>query len=506
MAELSSPIAGGIRAVRSNVASSAFTGRAVAPPVDTISDNIIAQNSLSLNNVSQTLQNISGQVNQLTFSLNVIKSNLAVQSQLDRQREEAEAQRERQAAQQGLRKGKEGAIERGIQNALFAPLRTIGKKTQFALGKLANFFTILLTGWIGDKVLKAYGFLASGNRAALNKLARNVIGSLGIVAGILLAFKLAFKGLLVTLGVIALKISRFGRDKIFTGPIRALGNMLTRASIAFLRGLRNPFAGAGVRGIPKPGSVNPNKGFANSALGLGSAGVVSFGLDTWSGKPPDEAAATAVGGMTTLAFTQMLTKSLATTPGFWPKAVAFGLNTLGFNIGAGWVDKQIQKNKQGGSEQSSTSTNDGDIMPSMMSPISDQDLLNEIKFQKPERDDFGSGRSGAKSFEKALDGYNDQYGERIKTLESKITPKNEIKEIKNLKSKKDMDLSTIGQEPALPPVFLPMPGATNDGGDQQQGGVKQSAATSYPSIAAVDQTNSHVYISYKMFNISPTLS
>ena len=141
-----------------------------------------------------------------------------------------------------------------------------------------------------------------------------------------------------------------------------------------------------------------------------------------------------------------------------------------------------------------------------MSPISDQDLLNEIKFQKPERDDFGSGRSGAKSFEKALDGYNDQYGERIKTLESKITPKNEIKEIKNLKSKKDMDLSTIGQEPALPPVFLPMPGATNDGGDQQQGGVKQSAATSYPSIAAVDQTNSHVYISYKMFNMSPTLS
>ena len=93
MAELSSPIAGGIRAVRSNVASSAFTGRAVAPPTDTISDNIIAQNSLSLNNVSVTLQNISGQVNQLTFSLNVIKSNLAVQSQLDRQREEAEAQR-----------------------------------------------------------------------------------------------------------------------------------------------------------------------------------------------------------------------------------------------------------------------------------------------------------------------------------------------------------------------------------------------------------------------------
>ena len=497
MAELSSPIAGGIRAVRRNVSSSAFTGRAVAPPNDSISDNIIAQNSLSLNNVSQSLQNISGQVNQLTFSLSLIRSNLAVQSQLDRQREEAEAQRERQAAQQGLRKGKEGAIERGIQNALFAPLRSIGKKTQFALGKLANFFTILLTGWIGDKLLKGYGFLADGNKAALNKLARSVIGSLGTVAAILLGFKLAFRGLLVTLGVIGLKITRFGRDKIFTGPIRSLGNMLTRASIAFLRGLKNPFSG--LRSGPKLGSVNPKKGFSNTALGVGSAGAVSFGLDTLvGGQPIDESAAKAVGGMTTLAFTQMLTRSLATAPGFWNKAAAFIINTAGFNLGYFGTDNAIRQNKQ---DSVNETPNDGNIMPSMMSPISDQDLLNEIKLQKPERDDFGTGRSGAKSFEKALDGYNDQYGERIKTLESK----NEIKEIKNLRSKKDMDMSSIGQEPELPPVFLPMPGATGGGGDQQQGGVKGGAATGYPSIGAVDQTNSHVYFSYKMFNISPAL-
>jgi len=140
-----------------------------------------------------------------------------------------------------------------------------------------------------------------------------------------------------------------------------------------------------------------------------------------------------------------------------------------------------------------------------MSPISDQDLLNEIKLQKPERDDFGTGRSGAKSFEKALDGYNDQYGERIKTLESKITPKNEIKEIKNLRSKKDMDLSTIGQEPDLPPVVIPMPSASGGGGDQQQGGIKGGSASGVAAISAVDPTNIHVYLSYKMFNISPAL-
>ena len=273
--------------------------------------------------------------------------------------------------------------------------------------------------------------------------------------------------------------------------------MLTRASIAFLRGLKNPFSG--LRSGPKIGSVNPKKGFSNTALGIGSAGAVSFGLDTLvGGQPIDESAAKAVGGMTTLTFTQMLTRSLATAPGFWNKAAAFIINTAGFNLGYFGADNAIRQNKQGSTNET---PNDGNIMPSMMSPISDQDLLNEIKLQKPERDDFGTGRSGAKSFEKALDGYNDQYGERIKTLESK----NEIKEIKNLRSKKDMDMSSIGQEPELPPVFLPMPGATGGGGDQQQGGVKGGAATGYPSIGAVDQTNSHVYFSYKMFNISPAL-
>ena len=500
MAELSSPIAGGIRAVRSNVASSAFTGRAVAPPTDTISDNIIAQNSLSLNNVSVTLQNISGQVNQLTFSLNVIKSNLAVQSQLDRQREEAEAQRERQAAQQGLRKGKEGIIEQGIQKALFSPLRSIGKKTQFALGKLANFFTILLTGWLGDKLIKAYGFLADGNKAALNKLGRNVIGTLGTLAAILLGFKLAFKGLLVTLGVIALRIGRFGRKGIFTGPIRMLANLITRGSLAFLKGIKNPFRG-GFRNFLKPGNW---KGSTASNIVTGSVvtGGISLAMDTASGKPLGESIAPTLGGMGTLTISSILTRGLAA--GDWKsKVLAFLINSAAFNYGYGKIDN-MQQNNQAAPPQSTD--NDGNIMPSMMSPISDQDLLNEIKLKKPDIGDFGPGKEGTLEFENAMKSYNEEYGDRIKTLESKIEPKKEIKEIKNLRSKKEMDMTSIGQEPDLPPVFLPMPGATGGGGDQQQGGIKGGAATGYPVITPVDPTNSHVYISYKMFNISPALS
>ena len=118
MAEpIQSPIAGSIRGIRTNVSSSIFTGRPAAPQRDTISDNIIAQNSLSLNTVSQTLSNVSAQVNQLTLSLGIIKSNLAVQSKLDADREAAEAIRERKSILQGRREGKEGIIEKAMQNA-----------------------------------------------------------------------------------------------------------------------------------------------------------------------------------------------------------------------------------------------------------------------------------------------------------------------------------------------------------------------------------------------------
>ena len=144
-------------------------------------------------------------------------------------------------------------------------------------------------------------------------------------------------------------------------------------------------------------------------------------------------------------------------------------------------------------------------MPSLMSPITDQDLLNEIKSQKPNIDDFGPGKSGTIAFEKAMMEYNDQYGDRIKTLESRIEPKNEIKEIKNLRSKRDMDMSSLGSEPDMPPLILPLPTADNAGGEAQQGGVKGGAATGYPVIPPSDLTNSHIYLAMKMFNISPAL-
>ena len=102
---LSSPIAGGIRAVRNTVSSSIFTGRAVPPPAqpDPQTTSLLNQNSLTLTSVSQQLQNISISLSSLNFSLGNIKDNLAVSDTLARQREAAKQNRERILAEQGLR-------------------------------------------------------------------------------------------------------------------------------------------------------------------------------------------------------------------------------------------------------------------------------------------------------------------------------------------------------------------------------------------------------------------
>ena len=128
-----SPLTGGIQAVRRSVPAAAFTGKAVAPSSvqpDTITTNLLSRNNLVLNTVSIRLSSVSQQIQGLNQGLSAIRNNLAIKDDLDRQRAAAEAKRERQLAQIKLREGKEGAIEKKIQNALLAPVRKIGAKAQ----------------------------------------------------------------------------------------------------------------------------------------------------------------------------------------------------------------------------------------------------------------------------------------------------------------------------------------------------------------------------------------
>ena len=139
MDEFGSPLAGGIRAVRRNISSS-FFGAPRQPQADPVTTDLLQQQSLSLTSISQQLQTVSGQISRFDASLQGVKENLAISDQLTRQREAARQNRERILAEQGIREGKESALENKIQQSLTQPLQRVGVKTQGVLGRLQNFF------------------------------------------------------------------------------------------------------------------------------------------------------------------------------------------------------------------------------------------------------------------------------------------------------------------------------------------------------------------------------
>ena len=142
MDEFGSPLTGGIRAVRRNLSSSFFRAPQTSQP-DTITTDLLQEQSLKLTSVSGQLQNISRQVAVLDFNLKSVRENIALGDQLERQREAAKQKRERILAEQGIREGKESDLEQKLQSALVFPLQRIGVKAQGILGQLGTYLLTL---------------------------------------------------------------------------------------------------------------------------------------------------------------------------------------------------------------------------------------------------------------------------------------------------------------------------------------------------------------------------
>ena len=250
---LSSPIAGGIRAVRNTVSSSIFTGRSVLPqrsqPVSMISapppapkpdpqtTSLLTQNSLQLTSVSEQLQNISINLSSLNFSLSTIKDNLAVSDALARQREAAKQNRERILAEQGLREGKESELEKRIQFALQSPVRRIARTTQGVLQRLVNFFLILAGGWLTNTVIDMISANADGNIELLNKLKGKLTTGLVVIGATLTAATIGLRKVFGLTALLASRAFRFGFNNILRRPFNSV--------LTFLRGRVGAVLGIG---------------------------------------------------------------------------------------------------------------------------------------------------------------------------------------------------------------------------------------------------------------------
>ena len=276
---LGSPISGSLRGIRRSVSSGIFTGRALPQftQPDPQTTSLISQNSLTLTTVSNQLSNISSQIINLNTSLSTIRENLQLSDSLDRAREAEQRKRERILAEQALREGKESDLEKKIQFALLSPVRRVAAKTQSILNQLAEFFTVLLGGWLANTTLQFLNILSEKNIDKFNAFKRKLGADLLTIGGIFLVATVGIKKLISLSASIASNAFRITFGAILKKPFQAIINTVRN----LLTGARNKvgkFVAEAGEGLLK----NVGRGL------LGALPFVASGTQLDLDAPPDK--------------------------------------------------------------------------------------------------------------------------------------------------------------------------------------------------------------------------
>ena len=533
MAEpIQSPIGGGIRAVRNTVSSSIFTGGGVLrQKQDSVAANATVRNSALLGGIASQVSNVTQQTVELNKSLQIISQTLAVGANLDRQREAANAQRQRRLINQGLVDANEQAIESKIQQALMEPVKKIGKKVQFGLSKLTNVFFILAGGWLLEKTVNLLRALAGDNEEKFVQIRNDLIKGLLVIGGTVALVTAGMGALTIGIGKLAFALGSVALGGILIRPLSKLKN----AIFGIARGAKGvtPPTGTGAsigvsdekvpgRG-PKGSTPVGSKQFQKGAGVLNKVSIfisTLFGAkNVLEGKPFLYEVFDQGAGFTSAKGGGMLGVKV---PGpAWFKALAGVITSVIFFQG-GYRARQTVQDVVGQeklTELQKELEQGGDVMPGAMSPITDQDLLDEIESQRPQREDFKIGGSGTREFEKALEEFEADKGDRISELKGRIEaqknktsvdpiPKQDPKiDAKNLREQKTSNLTKkLGslQEPKASVIPYPDVGGGADpnavGGNVAAGGVGGGV----PVIPASNVDNSYVFLAFKNYQVVPT--
>ena len=182
----------------------------------------LRQNQLALANVNNSLTRIAEQVSILSASLQGIGNQVKESSAIDNIREQQKARQEKILAERQIREGKESQVETKIQAALVAPLQKVGAKARGSLFNLGRFFSILLGGFLVNRILKSASDLSEKGQLSLKNLGEKIIKDVAIVGGIFLGMNGGFSSALNVLLRLVGIISRFARKKVLLAPFAAM--------------------------------------------------------------------------------------------------------------------------------------------------------------------------------------------------------------------------------------------------------------------------------------------
>ena len=126
-----------------------------------------------------------------------------------------------------------------MQTALLSPVRRIAQKTQGILSRLANFFFILLGGWLVNTTLDFLSLLSNKNIEKFNEFKRKLAADLLTIGGILLIGTIGIKKLITISAGLAVNAFRITFGSILKAPfdavIKFLFNLVRKSKNAFLK-------------------------------------------------------------------------------------------------------------------------------------------------------------------------------------------------------------------------------------------------------------------------------
>jgi hypothetical protein len=485
MAEIGSPIAGGIRAVRNTVSSSVFsTTPSNRNNLNTsVITPLLVQNSQGLKGVSNDIGSLNQQVSALRNSLNAVKQNLELEASLTRQRESAAAAREEKLIALKLREGKESGFERKIQNALMAPVAKIGNQARGVLGRVGNIFKVLFFGWLGKSAIDAYQAISLRNIEKLKQIGIDVGKTLLTIGGLYLGSRLALRGTVGILARLATRSTKYTKGFGIWQPfkdIRTLIGIAANSLAAFA-----PLFWFG-----------KNKG----------EGDKNWIQRKWSDLTGGNKDKEGEGGWSVDEITgeEVFVPSGEEAPG---------------NSGDKWEKYSIQsmwKNLWGGNKKSDTKTEN---QSTSIKP-KNQGLFGGLFARKPKPQQFDPYKEYNQGEFVSVRGQVSKIDEMgipqpVDKSEFYNAQKEDTSE--NISaSSKNKDISAIKRDPntssnlaALPqeePVVVPVPQESGSGTTKKpSGGIFPGGGQSIPTIRPTDFNNNYVYHAYQQFNLSPVV-
>ena len=213
----------------------------------------VRKNESAIKSINLTLVNVTGQVVNLSKSLNVVAQKLQESSTLEKMKMDQERRQQQMLADRNARRGTENTLEKGIQAALFAPVRRIGAKTRFTLARLVQFFNTLLGGFLVMRAIKLIGALSSGNKEQLKEITDNIVKQLTAVGGIFLAINGGIVLALRSITRLASFLTQVAVTNLLIKPIQLIFKIAKAAAIAIAGGMRGP---SGLPPVVPPGPNN----------------------------------------------------------------------------------------------------------------------------------------------------------------------------------------------------------------------------------------------------------